>query len=149
MIHNCSTRGKKNPKTNQNKWEAKTNECLIHPANALGADMTAEKRRAPCVKQWPKNHGQRLSPVHWRNNPRDQRLESCSSHVMLNSPRQLSSCPLVRPGERVKRRQQQMPLEPPPALSAHLTSACMSTAVRSFVSYVDLRHENKSLQRWT
>lgn len=59
-----------------------------------------------------KTHRQGPNPVHRRSNPTDQRLESCSSHVTLNSPRQLGVRPPVRPGASVKRRQQQMPLRP-------------------------------------
>lgn len=59
-----------------------------------------------------KTHRQEPDPVHRRSNPTGQRLESCSSHVTLNSHRQMGVRPPVGPGASVKRRQQQMPLRP-------------------------------------
>ena len=56
--------------------------------------------------------GQKLCILNpkWWNNPRDQRLESCSPDVRRNSARHWGVCPPGRSG--VRRCQQQMPLSP-------------------------------------
>lgn len=54
--------------------------------------MSAQKWLTACAWNSGQKHGFSPNPVQRRSNPRDQRLESCSSHVTLNSPRQMGVC---------------------------------------------------------